>query len=201
MALNLPDTEAAAFIGKWRERWPEWGIAQVFLAPGQRELAETWFAMLQEWTDAATTEEPAPGLAKLAWWQDELRGWAKGARRHPLGQRLHKHRLDWSALADALPALMRREGGFDAAALDRLAAALAEAERGLFEEDRDGHAGIGHALRSALGEALAHLPRIDGTRPRRLIEALRVGRPEGRPLSPWATLRSSWRAARAGPTV
>ena len=31
--------EATAFVEKFRARWPEWSIAQVFLRPEQRELA------------------------------------------------------------------------------------------------------------------------------------------------------------------
>ena len=36
------------FLGKWRGRWPEWRIAQVFVPEAQRPLAEAWFALLQE---------------------------------------------------------------------------------------------------------------------------------------------------------
>src|SRR3546814_21010240 len=58
----------------------------VFLPDAQRETAFAWFALAQELTDAAWSAADAPpGLAKLAWWNEELQGWAKGARRHPLG--------------------------------------------------------------------------------------------------------------------
>lgn len=191
-------SEAVTFVDKWRQRWPEWGIARVFLAPVQRERAEHWFALLQEWTDAATTQEPAPGLAKLAWWQEELRGWARGARRHPLGLLLLKSDIDWNALADALPGLMRRGEGFDDAALARLARALDAAERRLFDEDRDAAALINLALRDALASPDATRVAGDGTRPRRLLAAIADARRSGRAISPWRTLRSSWRAARAG---
>lgn len=190
--------EASTFIGKFRQRWPEWGIAQVFVPQAQREPGEAWFALLQEWTDAAVTEEPAPGLAKLAWWQEELRGWAKGARRHPLGLALMKHDIDWNALADALPALMRRGEGFDLTALDRFACALDIAERRLFDEDRDACARISHALRDALGLPNEIIDAGDATRPRRILATIAAARRDRQPLSPWRTLRSSWRAARAG---
>jgi hypothetical protein len=94
------------FLGKWRGRWPEWRIAQVFVAQAQRETAEAWFAMLQEWTDAAWAgDDPTPGFAKLGWWQEELVGWTKGARRHPLGLVLQKHNAMWAMLANELTAL------------------------------------------------------------------------------------------------
>lgn len=97
---------AEEFLDKWRARWPEWRIARVFVAQAQQPLAEAWFALLQEWADAAWAGEDAmPGLAKLSWWQDELLGWRKGARRHPLGLSLHKQAAPWARLSAALPAL------------------------------------------------------------------------------------------------
>lgn len=192
--------EATAFVGKFRARWPEWSIAQVFLPPEQRELAAHWFAMLQEWTDAATTAEPAPGLAKLAWWQEELRGWAKGARRHPLGIVLAREAVDWNALADALPALAPRGDQVDGEALQRFAQAISVAEQALFDEARDGAGTISNTLAHVLQAADAGASAVDGARPRRLLAALETARGTrgAMPLSPWATLRCSWRAARAG---
>ncbi|MDO5610404.1 MAG: phytoene/squalene synthase family protein [Pseudomonadota bacterium] len=194
--MNEARAEAASFIDKWRRHWPEWGIAQVFVPAIQRTVAEAWFALLHEWIDAASTEEPAPGLAKLAWWQDELRGWGKGARRHPLGAILQKEKVDWHALADALPGLMRRDAGFDLAALDRYACALDLAERRLFDEDHDACARISHDLRKALGLPAEPIRGGDATRPRRLLDAIADARRAGQALSPWATLCCSWRAAR-----
>lgn len=193
-------SEAASFVDKFRGRWPEWVIARVFVAAGQRDTAEHWFALLQEWTDAAATAEPAPGLAKLAWWQEELRGWAKGARRHPLGAVLQKQPVDWTAIADAMPALARRDAP-DIDALDRLADVLAQAERVLFAEDRDGRAAIAAMLGDALSlTGAASQNTGEGARPRRLLAALRNTRntTQQAPLTPWRTLRCSWRAARAG---
>ncbi len=98
--------DAEDFLGKWRARWPEWRIAQTFVEPAHRARAEAWFALLQEFTDAAWGgADPTPGIAKLGWWQDELRGWAKGARRHPLGIALHKSSAPWPALAASLTVL------------------------------------------------------------------------------------------------
>lgn len=98
-----------AFLDKWLARWPEWRIAETFIPHDRRETALAWFALLQEWMDAAIGgDEPAPGLAKLAWWQEELRGWAKGARRHPLGQALQAQGVDWAGIADAMPVLAER---------------------------------------------------------------------------------------------
>ncbi|MBE2212094.1 MAG: hypothetical protein IAE66_10805 [Xanthomonadaceae bacterium] len=204
--MNEAASEAASFVDKWRARWPEWGIARVFVPADQRDLAEHWFALLQEWTDAASTNEPAPGLAKLAWWQEELRGWAKGARRHPLGVRLQKAAVDWNAVADALPALARREEIGDGQALSSLARTLSDAEQHLFGEPRDGQRSIQHALVQAVLPPATTSPSstiscesLEGTRPRRILGALGVARVGNghAPASPWGTLRCSWRAARA----
>ena len=192
--------QAASFVDKWRARWPEWGIARVFVRADQRELAEHWFALLQEWTDAASTAEPAPGLAKLAWWQEELRGWAKGARRHPLGARLQKLPVDWQALAAELPVLARREQ-VSAAELSSLAQALSKAEQVLFDEPGDGAQAIKATLADALGQAAQPntASSTQGTRPRRVLAAIAAARAANgqSPVSPWGTLRCSWRAARA----
>src|SRR3546814_14584469 len=44
-------------------------------------------------------------LAKLAWWNEELQGWAKGARRHPLGAVLQPLSAPWTPLAASLLSL------------------------------------------------------------------------------------------------
>lgn len=133
--MNSPSPRDS-FLHEWRRQWPEWAVAERFLAPPQRELAVAWFALLQIWMDAAIGgQEPAPGLAKLAWWQEELRGWAKGARRHPLGELLQAQPANWSELADAMPALRERDALQSGAAwplLQPLARQLAEAEVALF---------------------------------------------------------------------
>ena len=104
----MSDAQAAAdFIAKWRARWPEWAIAEVFLPASRREPAQAWLALLRELCDAAWGgDDPRPGEAKLAWWAGELEGWSRGARRHPLGQVLSSRAASWSALAAALPTLL-----------------------------------------------------------------------------------------------
>lgn len=100
-----------AFLDKWRARWPEWRIAEVFVPARQRATALAWLALRQELADAAWDgADPRPGAAKLAWWNDELRGWARGRRRHPLGLVLQRVVAPWDALADALPALEAARG-------------------------------------------------------------------------------------------
>lgn len=95
-----------AFLDKWRVRWPEWRVAEVFVPASQRASTLAWLALRQELADAAWDgADPRPGAAKLAWWSDELRGWANGRRRHPLGLALQRVPAPWDALADALPAL------------------------------------------------------------------------------------------------
>lgn len=104
--MSTVDADLQDFLGKWRGRWPEWRIAQVFVDASQRATAEAWFAMLQEWTDAAWAgDDPTPGFAKLGWWQEELIGWTKGARRHPLGSVLQKRSAKWALLANELTVL------------------------------------------------------------------------------------------------
>ena len=145
-------TALAGFVAKWRARWPEWSIAQVFVPAAQRDVVAAWFALLQELTDAAWGgSDPTPGLAKLAWWQEELRGWSKGARRHPLGDSLQRLPAPWSALGASLMALQQsRERSDDAEAAIRItrpfAAAVAECEAALFGVPADASALVGTTL-------------------------------------------------------
>ncbi|MGN6113529.1 MAG: phytoene/squalene synthase family protein [Luteimonas sp.] len=114
----MSDREAlGAFLDKWRTRWPEWRIAEAFVPAPQRAATLAWLALRQELADAAWEgADPRPGAAKLAWWSDELHGWAQGRRRHPLGLELQRiEGARWDALAEALPLL--------AAARDALPAA------------------------------------------------------------------------------
>ncbi|WP_157981410.1 isoprenoid biosynthesis enzyme family protein [Cognatilysobacter tabacisoli] len=100
------DDPVDAFIDKWRARWPEWQIAEVFVPAGQRLPALAWGSLQQELLDAAWGgSDPRPGDAKLAWWQEELNGWAGGARRHPLGAVLQRSAAPWRDLSAALPSL------------------------------------------------------------------------------------------------
>lgn len=202
MSAHADDT-AESFIAAWRESWPEWRIAEVFLPPAERPLAAAWLALLATWTAAAQTAEPAPGLAKLAWWQEELHGWSRGARRHPLGRLLQKQPVDWATLARKLPGLMRQDAGIDTAALSGLATALAEAEAALFADATvHGTAESLAGLQLALGLAAETAAGQGAGRVRRLMNALlraRARQPRV-PLSPWTTLRCSWQAARRGGT-
>ena len=88
----MSDVDALqAFLAKWRARWPEWAVAEVFVPAAQRERAQAWFALRDELGDAAWGgQDPLPGDAKLGWWAEELDGWSRGARRHPLGLALQK---------------------------------------------------------------------------------------------------------------
>jgi len=195
-----PNADLDEFLGKWRGRWPEWRIAQVFVAESERGTAEAWFALLQEWTDAAWAgDDPTPGFAKLAWWQEELSGWAKGVRRHPLGRVLQKRPAPWATLAAALPALQAVREPLRAWAppqtlatpLRPLAAAIADCERVLFASDaapeaaadtflllaahalwhRDEAADAAQAQAWARGLA-STAPQRAGSRPRRIQNAL-----------------------------
>ncbi|TDK24940.1 phytoene/squalene synthase family protein [Luteimonas aestuarii] len=128
----------ASFIDKWRQRWPEWALVAVFVPVAQRQRVAAWFALLQELRDAAWRgSDPAPGLAKLAWWQEELRGWSRGARRHPLGDTLQKLDAPWGVLASSLSALpaTRRPASADddASALESFASAVLACEAALFD--------------------------------------------------------------------
>ena len=139
--MSTVDADLQDFLDKWRRRWPEWRIAQVFVAEAQRETAEAWFAMLQEWTDAAWAgDDPTPGFAKLGWWQEELIGWTKGARRHPLGSVLQKRSAKWAMLGSELTVLQAVREPLRAYAeieilqpqLQALSSAIAACEHDLF---------------------------------------------------------------------
>src|SRR5262245_47654992 len=105
-AAHGHDEAVESFIDKWRARWPEWTVAQVFVPAAQRPVATAWASLLQELTDAAWGGSDArPGEAKLAWWGEELQGWVQGRRRHPLGAVLQRLPAPWAQLAASLPAL------------------------------------------------------------------------------------------------
>lgn len=226
MTAAGPAADAAAeFAGKWRARWPEWQPAMAFVPAAQRPLVVAWFALLQELCDAAWAGVDAtPGLAKLAWWQQELDGWSKGARRHPLGVALKDRPAPWRELALGLPSLQAsrpRPGELPARdVLEAFARAVADGESALFGADgrgareRDGAARA--VARALLSERALHHPGDGGpgspaaggtdgdareaaaTRPRRIHEALVRGRLRngGRPPSAGRVLLAAWRAAR-----
>ena len=122
-------TALDSFLDKWRMRWPEWRVVEIFVPEAQRQLAVAWFSLLQEFTDGMNIAgDPLPADAKLAWWGEELRDWQQQRSRHPLGRVLEPHRAPWFELAEALPALQRlRERPRDAAAAWEIAKPLATA--------------------------------------------------------------------------
>jgi hypothetical protein len=213
MAVNVDvRDEAGEFIAKWRARWPEWALAMPFIAEPMRPRAQAWLALLQEFTDAAWAgREPAPGLAKLAWWQDELGGWERGARRHPLGRVLQPVPAPWRMLGHALPSLRALRPGEEAGPGEdggaAWAAAVAACEAVLFDGRDDADAVSAVAASFAAGQVLAGgdattLPAVaarPGTRIRGIQQALaraRLRRP-GRPVPPWRAVLAAWRGARA----
>ncbi|MDO5505883.1 MAG: phytoene/squalene synthase family protein [Pseudoxanthomonas suwonensis] len=204
-----PTTARDGFLQKWRQRWPEWDVAEGFVPPEQRELVVAWFALLQEWMDAATAgDEPAPGLAKLAWWQEELHGWSKGARRHPLGEGLQARPVGWAALAQAMTVLRERDALHTGAGwplLQPLATQLSDAEAVLFGGTgvdarllaADWLAGSGMDCGAGDDGGADGLPRpclAAGSRPRRLLHAVIEGRRRG--ASRWSLPWRLWSAAR-----
>ena len=220
------DASAASFIGKWRQRWPEWDVAEVFVPVAGRPVMEAWFTLLQELQEAAWGgSDPTPGLAKLAWWHEELEGWARGARRHPLGELLQRQPAPWSSLGrglNALPATRGQPAAEAAPALAGLGAAVWACEAVLFEDEgqkaatpaaSDASAIVLLAERALLAGQdadiswlLDHWPsRLPAARPRRIQAALLRARlatlsrgQEPAALPGWRVLAASWRAARSG---
>ena len=100
------DPAVDSVLDKWRAQWPEWAFAEPFVPFMHRERALAWFALRSELTHAAWGgDDERPGEMKLAWWAEELQGWSRGARRHPLGNVLQREAAPWQALAATLPAL------------------------------------------------------------------------------------------------
>ncbi|QDH70418.1 isoprenoid biosynthesis enzyme family protein [Marilutibacter alkalisoli] len=196
-----------SFIAKWRQRWPEWSLAEVFVPAGQRATVLAWAALLQELGDAAWGgRDPRPGEAKLAWWAEELGGWSRGARRHPLGIDLQRLPAGWDTLAAALPALQasRERPGDHAEAfalLEPFATAAAEVELRLFgaglDRAQDPAPGAVRASRDAIAACLLQARFFhegDGHVP--LAIFARAG--EGEPTAIWAgQLRQRWPMAPA----
>ncbi|WP_024890649.1 hypothetical protein [Luteimonas huabeiensis] len=223
--MTAPDAREApeAFIDKFRSRWPEWTVAIAFVPAERRPATQAWLALGEEFADAAWAgAEAAPGLAKLAWWQDELQGWSRGARRHPLAQRLRAQAVDWVAMGRALnvlPATRELDGARALAALQPLAEALAAAdaalagdagpaiasdadllgaallaERALRQGGRDEARRVLDAWPQARG-AGRRVRRIQAALLRYRLEAMARGR-EPAPLPAWRVLPVAWRAAR-----
>lgn len=119
----IAPTALDSFLDKWRDRWPEWSVAEVFVAPAERERVLAWFSLLQEFDDILNVAgDPLPADAKLGWWAIELRDWSSHRSRHPLGRLLEPVPAPWASLADALPSLVcaREQAPDGATALARL---------------------------------------------------------------------------------
>ena len=107
MSGVVRDPAVDTSLDKWRAQWPEWAFAEPFIAPLHRERSIAWFALRDELTHAAWFgSDPRPGELKLAWWAEELQGWSRGVRRHPLGIVLQREQAAWPLLASTLPALI-----------------------------------------------------------------------------------------------
>ena len=161
----MSDRDAVeGFVGKWRARWPEWVAAEPFIAPDHRQRAVAWFALRDELLDAAWSGEDArPGDAKLGWWSEELDGWSRGARRHPLGAALQKVSAPWSNLAACLPALRasrERPHDLDDAlfALEPFAEALAGIAQHLFASQAPAPVPARNVAVTLLAERVLRLP-------------------------------------------
>jgi len=113
--MNAP-TALDSFLDKWRDRWPEWSVAEAFVAEAERDRTVAWFSLLQEFDDILNIAgDPTPADAKLGWWASELRDWSTHRSRHPLGRLLEPVPAPWAQLADALLALVAaREPQIDA---------------------------------------------------------------------------------------
>ncbi|WP_141452424.1 phytoene/squalene synthase family protein [Pseudoxanthomonas sp. z9] len=180
-----------SFLDKWRQRWPEWQVAEIFVTPERRALAEAWFSLLQEFDDILNVAgDPMPADAKLAWWGEELRSWADRRSRHPLGRRLEPVPAPWAGLADALPTLIAvREAATDNdAAFAQLRAygeAVAAVEAAVLGGAPDAAAVIARTLATRLADtATAALPQSV------------AGNDERARLRDWArTLDRRWPAA------
>lgn len=147
-----------SFLDKWRARWPEWSVAEIFVSPERRDIAQAWFALLQEFDDVLNVSgDPLPADAKLAWWGEELRGWSAQRSRHPLGRRLEPVRAPWASLADALPVLAAaREtpAGRDeaVAALAAYGAAVSAVEADVFGRAPDSETVVAQVLAARLAD-------------------------------------------------
>lgn len=167
--VKMTDTTALqSFLDKWRSRWPEWQVVEVFVPEPQRAVALAWFALLQEFSEAMNIAgDPLPADAKLAWWGEELRDWQRQRSRHPLGRVLEPLRAPWFDLAEALPVLIQlRDQATDEAAVFAtarpLAVAAARVEAVLFDDHSAGEAlvqaltahWLAERLEAASGEAV-----------------------------------------------
>ena len=221
--MSQNDVPLQSFIEKWQQRWPEWAIAEIFVEQQQRQTALAWFALLQELLDAALRgHEPAPGMAKLAWWQEELTGWSKNMRRHPLAAQLMARSTQWTKLAHALTYLRQREeltsaqSAIAIQAMQPFAEVVAAIESEMFEgtearaQDLAGYLlAEQHLLnpdtisQQYIQQLNLPLPAFLPVRPRQLFAAIVYRRAQQylanaklEPLSHWTTLWLCWRSLR-----
>lgn len=216
--MTEPSEALESFIGKWRARWPEWSVAEVFVPTSQRATAVAWFALLQELMDAAWGgDDPTPGLAKLAWWQEELQGWSQGRRRHPLGVALQSRPAPWMALSVALAELrsmrmLPREIGDGFVGMRSFADAVVGVEATLFEVGQPPASDLAAATLMAMHPALtaadheplraallSQWPAACGPRARRIVAALAHARLENVSLQPTSLQPSSLQPAPSQP--
>ena len=220
----IDDAALAEVVGKWRARWPEWQVAEAFVPVNQRERALAWLALLGELADAAWAgHDPTPGAAKLGWWMEELDGWSRGARRHPLGRVLQPLPAPWAALAVGIPALgaSRTQVGDLASAvagLQPFSLACSDVASRLFEaaaEDADpaialtllgeralrmppsgtpGELGARGLLQQRRPQARSRSERIHAALVRARLQRLDAGRETVVPA--WRAVLVAWRAAR-----
>lgn len=222
-----PAGDPAAFVAKWRGAWPEWQLVERFVPADMRARAEAWEALQFEWQEAAWGGADArPGEAKLLWWAEELTGWSRGLRRHPLGALLQREAAPWSEIARVLPSLADRNPPADAmsawSSLAPLAAVLAAADVALLGGRREPrgpaaawlHARLarhsGSAVPVACGPAdaaswrhalVVDWPASRGLAPSRAVllalARARMARGDAStPLPPLAAVWAGWRGAR-----
>lgn len=222
--MIIDDSALEDVFAKWRARWPEWRVAEAFVPPAQRQRALAWRVLLGELADAAWSgSEPAPGAAKLGWWAEELTGWSRGARRHPLGKLMQPLPAPWAALAMGIPALgaSRTVVGEMASAVEGLqlfTSAFAEISGVLFDAPATddgsstavmllGERALRQPPSGTPGETsargLLQQPRMAGhSRPERIHAALvrarlrRLDAGRDAPVPAWRALLDGWRAAR-----
>lgn len=184
------------FVAKHWQRFPEWQVASVFVPDSQRDVWFDWLALQNELLLASNLVEETPRAAKLAWWAEELRGWSRGLRRHPLGVSLQSASSHWADLAAVLQA------NLDLGELANACAQVSSDLSGYGVSATDAHALLGaendliaeRSISSALPKS-SGLPRIMALQS--AILAARKGRADvAKPLAPMHALLICWNAAR-----